>query len=267
MSPKPGSLTYAGACRIGLELRTDTANCGETVSGRILLLGGRRSQLIERVEVTLVDLTAEPYNYAVQEWTELTVASRREQHLDFSIQIPERLPVQYPFVIRLAARAQGDQWARTGRSIQILPATCYQQLAQVLAEAAGIPVAAWTTIGGGDGVAARLQPDDTAQKIFDALRLEMFRSGPALYGELEVDPREHTLSDRMKAAVGADRRRYPFRFRSPDSEPVRAFFEQCLRPYVDVVRQLPIPAEANTQRGAVLPRPSRADGEPPGGNS
>lgn len=252
---------------MGLELWTDTANCGETASGRILLLGGRRSQRIEQLEVTLVDLTAEPYNYAIQEWTEFTVPSGITQQIDFLLRVPERLPVQYPFIIQLAARARGDQWARTGRSIQILPAAYYQQLAQVLAEAAGIPVTAWTTIGGGDGIAARYQPEGAAREMFDALRLEMFRSGPALYGELEVDPREHTLSDRMKAAVGADRRRYPFRFRSPDSEPMRAFFEQCLRPYVDAVRQLPIPAEGQSQESSALPRPSRASEEPPGGNS
>jgi len=267
MPPKArtSQLTYAGACRMGLELDCDTKSCGDVFTGRVLFRGGRNSQRFERAAVHLggQDFELNSIVYESVRWDGLVVLSGETKQLDFSLRVPDRTYLQYRQLVWVAARAEHDIEVSSGTNVQILPQVCFLQLSQLLAEVARIPVATWTTTSGGDGVAAKYIPEGPARNIFDGLRLEMFRSASGQYGELEIDPCQHTLADHLKALTGADRRRFPFRFKSSSCDEARSFFEECLRPYPDAVRQLPIPSIAAPQNTSGLPRPSdRALGKP-----
>lgn len=260
MPEKPRTSLFAstGSCRVGLELDRSVVNCGETLVGRVILRGGRTRQQVESAVTYLErrDSDLDRLVYARTCWNNLVVNAGEVQRLEFSLPVPDHVSMESPKQVCVTARAVGDMAATSGISVQILPLPCFVELSSALASVARIPVTHWLTIGGGDGVAARFVPEGPAREVFDGLRLEMFRSGPSLYGELDIDPRERSLKDRLRAAAGADRRRIPFNFRSLDTGQVRNYFEQCLRPYLDAVRQLPIPSSGTPRDGAVLPRPS-----------
>jgi len=260
MSPTPRTSSFAstGSCRVGLELDSTVVSCGETLVGRVILRGGRTTQQVETAVAYFErrDSDLDRLVYARTCWNNLVVNAGDTQRLEFNLAVPDRVSMESPKQVCVTARAVGDMAATSGLSVRILPLPCFVELASALASVARIPVTHWLNIGGGDGVAARFVPDGPAREVFDGLRLEMFRSGPNLYGELEIDPRERSLRDRLRAATGADRRRIPFNFRSLDTDEVRNFFVQCLRPYLDAVRQLPIPSGGTPRDGAVLPRPS-----------
>jgi hypothetical protein len=262
--PRASSFVYAGSCRVGLEVDRDLASCGETFTGRILLRGGRTPQRIERTAACLGgrDSDLESFVYDRNCWNGLLVNPGEVQRLEFTLSVPDRVQLEWQKRVWVAARAERDMEVTAGTEVRILPPHCFVELSEALAAAARVPDVQWTTIGGGDGVAAQFTPVGPARALFDGLRLEMFRTGPVLYGELEINPREYTLRDRLRAATGADRCRFSFSFRSANSDEVRNFFGHCLRPYVDAVRQLPIPSGANLREAASLPRPSARGEEP-----
>jgi hypothetical protein len=249
---------FAGSCGVSLELDRGTARSGEYLAGRILITGGDADQLLGQVSVGLLVQGVEGNwtKHSTKSWEELRIAQRERRVVEFSLVVPEVVTASEQGEVLLSVSYQEEYRFVVGLEVQLSLADCYHQLADCLSRIARVPVTEWISAGRGDGIAARLVPTGPARELFDELRLEIYRTGLALYGELVIDPRERTLADRLKAKVGADRRRFPFRFRSADTEEVSAFFEQCLRPYQHAVARLPIPAACPAPAAPSLPRPA-----------
>lgn len=256
--PLRSATQFAGSCGVSLELDRGMARSGEYLAGRILIAGGDVDQLLGQVSVGLLVQEAGRNwtKHSTKSWEELRIASGERRVVEFSLVVPEVVTPSEQGEVLLSVSCQEEYRFVVGLEVQLALADCYHQLAECLSRIARVPVTEWISAGRGDGIAARLVPAGPARELFDELRLEIYRTGLAVYGELVIDPRERTLADRLKAKVGADRRRFPFRFRSVDAEQASAFFEQCLRPYQDAVAHLPIPAARPDPAAHALPRPA-----------
>lgn len=247
---------------VQLTLDCDTAKPGEMLTGRVRLRGHSHLETLVNVHVMLFSkVVAKGWQqYAKRSWIAELIPAKELTPLEFSLEVSEEQAFGLESLLRLLV---GEHNVVIDMEVKVPLAACYQQLADCLANVARVSVTEWTYAARGDGIAARLEPTGAARDLFDELQLEIYRSGPYLYGDLVIDPRERTLADRLKASVGADRRRYPFRFQAATDDEVRHFFEQCLRPYLDAIRHLPIPAAVPPQDPACLPRPSDHGAEAP----
>jgi hypothetical protein len=261
-----GSVKKTAGTRDEVELVLDrnAAKPGEVLTGRVRIRGERYYEYLESVQVMLLsNISGKGWSQcATTSWAEFRIAPNEHRQLEFSLVVSEEHTFGLHNKFRLVGHYYQEYRVEIEIEVRIPLAACYQQLADCLASMARVSVTEWAYAAGGDAIAARLEPTGAARDLFDELQLLIFRSGPLVYGELVIDPRERTLADRLKARIGADLWRYPFRFRAAASDEVRAFFEQCLRPYLDAIRHLPIPAAVPPQNPVFLPRPSDCGAEP-----
>jgi hypothetical protein len=254
---RPGS--RLDPCRLELELDTSAAGWGESISGRLVLQGRLRWPVPRLVEIALVTGSGAPIGERRYRWERVALELGEMRTFEFRLVIPAGTPPD-PLVVSATVSAPLEAPMLALAPVTVLLPARYRRLVEILEQVSGVPVAGFYSTGGGDGFGATFTPDEASRDVFDGLRLEMFGSGSSIYGHLEIDPQEQSLADVLKAAAGLDRRRLPFRFPRNDPEEARRFFEQCLRPYLDAVRQLPIPAGKPQSPARTLPRPSSAPG-------
>jgi hypothetical protein len=260
MKQNGGSVTtQAGTCRVRLEVNAQEAAWGEDVHGVVVLEGGSVPQTFWSVEAGVLEY---PVTGSLasdcQRWERFLVQPSEERRL----RCAQRVPWGVPFGRTLAFQAiirPAWAWPQVVQvPISVCPPRAIAQVAEVLAEVARMAIQKWEVFGAGDGAAALLTSGETGPERVERLRLELFLNHGTVYGELGVEPRPRTIGGVVQGLVGADRQRYPVRFPAGDLEAARDRFQEALRPYVDRLKDLPIPAAQPGPPPGSLPRPSAA---------
>jgi hypothetical protein len=252
-----------GRCRLELRLAQVEAAWESHVAGELRLTGGDDEQVINRLEVVLTNPPdgavvgpESPFYMDAARFETVTVPARRELVLPFSLRMG--WGVGFTAVIHLRVTAQFGFLGLTQvvTAIRPLPPPDFTLIAEAAGVEARLAVGAWGCIGSGDGASVTFKVGDAMRDVFDGLSLRLFRSAGIVYGELCIDPQEHNLRDRLRAAAGLGVATVDLRLRAGDREGARAFFREHLRPYVNAVRHLPIPADRFRESDGQLPLPS-----------
>ena len=241
--------------RAKLQLETPSAAWGEAISGRLILRGCTRWPIAWTVEIILATPSGTPIGGERHSWNQVVVKSGQTSVHVFRFAIPPGTPPD-PLVVR--ATVASEHLVSVQTPVTVLLPMRFRRLAETLEQVSGLRVAEWHAASYEGGIGVIFVPEAGAGDLFDGLRLEMVAVGGGVAGHLEIDPQEHSLADVLKAAIGLDRQRIAFRFSRNNPDVARRFFEKCLRPYLDAVRQLPIPAEKPRPVERTLPRAASA---------
>lgn len=76
-------------------------------------------------------------------------------------------------------------------------------------------------------------PEGVLKERLDGVRLEMQLVGDRIVGWVEVNPREHTLAEHLRAVVRADRSRFPISLPADDCTGAAARLSEILEPFFD----------------------------------
>jgi len=240
-------------CRVQLQLDTRSAPWHEELPGTLFLQGGATTRTFS----LYVGIDEYPDQVARgqellpdRSWDRIEVKPHEQVRVCFAL----RMPGSVPFGRRRFSAKARSSWRHSTAltaEIHVAPPVPFQRMATLLEEVIRVPARSWSTLELGDGVVAQFTPEREDPRPFDDLRLELFRNNGMIYGTLSVDPLDRTFADRLRSAAGADRVTVPFRFPEHDLSGVRGHYEQHLRPILDSLRELPIPA--------VQPKPARSE--------
>lgn len=264
-----GASVGIGACKLSVTLDTPAAGWGETISGRVEIRGGEVSQKVGALNATIVEhwvtvvstgkstivVPHHRYHDSRNLGTNLVAAPGDQLAFEFTLQMPWGADFGHGWCVACGATIAGAVDPAAKCDFRPLPPPVFAELAEELHQAGRMPVVSWHLLPGA-GARATLKPDDATREILDGLTLDLYREAEVLRGQVVVNPQEHSLGDVLQSLVRADRRSTPFEFPSGDVEAARAVFEEALRPNLDALRQLPIPASAAPAAPGELPRPS-----------
>jgi hypothetical protein len=257
-----GSTSVRG-CLLELRVSAVEAEWESTVNGELRLTGGQQEQIINRLDVVLTNPTEgevvgrdSPFEMDAVRFGRVIVSPLEERVLPFSLKMGWGVGFSTPVYVRATAQVNRISFSQVAASIHALPPAAFALVAEVAAAEAQAQVGAWSSIDAGDGAFATLTVGEAMRSVFDRLSLRLYRGSGMVYGSLKVDPHERSLRDQLRAAAGLGVVTVDFRFPIGDREAAQKFFCDILRPYVNAVRELPIPANAVHGSADQLPRPS-----------
>lgn len=245
-------------CRLRLALDSPYAAWQEDVTGTLFFQGGLLPLLLQ------VDVGLELYPDQLTKgqellphrcWKGIQVGRGEAVRACFELRVPWGIPFR-PMQVRAVTRSGWLRRSVLSASIEIAPPRAFKHLASLVEEIAGGRVTGWDSSSLGDSVRAELLPRDPGAKQFERLVLELFKNNGIVYGQLSIDPLHLTVADRVRSAVGNHPVTLPFRFPEEDAAEPRAFFTRALRPYLDGLRELPIPATSPNVSLEELPLPA-----------
>lgn len=245
-------------CNVRLVLDADRTPWQELVTGTLFFQGGPRQQTLQvdvGLEVYPDQLTKGQELLPHRRWNAIRVEPGEAVRACFELRVPWGIPFR-PMQVQAVVRSGWLRRAVLSATVGITPPRAFQRLAVLVEETSESRVTNWHSSSLGDGVSAELIPREPAANQIQRLGLELFKNNGMVYGNLSVEPVGSTLVDRLRSAVGSHPVTLPFRFSEEDTEGPRIFFAQALRPYIDGLRELPIPAARQCPSPNELPLPA-----------
>lgn len=258
-----------GACQVAVSLNAAEACWNEPISGMVYLKGGRVAQQLHGLDVAVVEhwttstfngkTTTTNHHYREYQKAQLLAAFEvqpgAEHAFPFQLTVPWGGLFNHEWMVRAAADIPLAVDPHARGLFHLLPARIFLDTAQILSEVARLPVHAWHNQQG--GVRVDMVATGEAGKVLDGIRLHMVQNGYRLSGAVEVNPQERSVTDVLKSLTRADLQRTPFDIAVGDHAATRALFQQALRPYLDSLAHLPLPAAAPAPRAEQFPLPSQ----------
>ncbi|MGV3720545.1 MAG: hypothetical protein ACO1SX_06505 [Actinomycetota bacterium] len=233
------------------------------VTGELRLNGGPDEQIINDLEVVLDNPTDGPpgglestFYMDSARFGRMIVSPGEALVFPFSLRMGWGVGFAIPVILRAVAQFGRLGYSQVVTTIHALPPPCFAQIAEIAAEEAHLSVDKWASIDSGDGARVTFEVGEAMREVFDGLCLRLYRGSGTVYGRMHIDGRDHNLRDRMRSAAGLGVATVELRLPIGDVDTARKFFHETLRPYVNAVRQLPIPAGGSGDASEQLPRPS-----------
>ncbi len=236
-----GAAVGIGNSTVQIDLDPGDLAWGGEARGTLTIAGGHVEQQVERIRVSLLE------RWETQDHDGPTETHYREHSSEdlpggfplrpgetrkfaFAIPIPMDLALQNQWLIRARLSVPGGVDPHEDHYFPLLAPAPFGELSRVLAQVSGIPPHAWHTHGSHTHVEHR--PDGVLKEKLDGVRLEMQLVGDRIEGWVEVNLREHTLAEHLRAMVHADRIRFPISVPAGDCTGAAARLSEILEPFL-----------------------------------
>jgi hypothetical protein len=213
-------MVAAGVGAAQLHVLLDRAEhfCGGPVSGRVQVRGGEIAQIAEVIEVRVQeDWTETRYRNGKSHTQHRTrVHGRAAVAVNFSVpaggafewafalSVPHGAPLHHTWTVQSTMRVPGAVDRHGSATLRLFASGAVMALKDALLQVAPFEVSSTGTDH------FDLRPPAHLQHTLDGVKflIAPAQMGGFLLGQIEINPQEKTLKDRMRAAVGADRVRH-----------------------------------------------------------
>ncbi len=218
---KMGAAVGVGGAQVGVTISGSEYAWGDTVRGTLTLTGGSVDQTVSELRVSVMehwethdpeDGTEDHYRHhnATVIGRDIALTAGASQPVEFEIGIPHGLSFSSNWFIaaRLSIPKAKDSEGHT--RFQLRPPLAIRGLSAALTHIAPFQLKSLTNVG--NVVHMDFTPPPAQKNSLDGVKLMVSQDGDTVSGQLEINPQEKTIADRLKALAKKDRVQHPLRF-------------------------------------------------------